>query len=169
MGGRSSSLSSISLLNALVAVVCVSVAVAGLQSPAVADPVAAATSSPAQADGTERPDAVSAMVTARAMGDRVEDTSQRDEFTRVYANPDGTWTSETASEPESVQDEQGVWHEVDTTLVQTDGGWAPAYAPTEVVFSDGGDRTFASLSENGEVVDWRWPGDLPTPTVEGDT
>jgi RHS repeat-associated protein len=156
-------------LTALVAVISISVAVAGLQSPAVADPVTAPVSSPVETDATERPDSVSAMVTARAVRHRVEDTSQRDEFTRVYANPDGTWTSETASEPESVQDEGGVWHEVDTTLVQTDAGWAPTYAPTEMVLSDGGNNTFASLTENGRVVDWRWPSDLPAPAVEGDT
>lgn len=117
----------------------------------------------------ERPDAVSAMVTARATGKKVEDLSQRDELTRVFANPDGTWSSETASEPERVQDEAGVWHDIDTTLVPRDGGVAPAHAATDVVFSGGGDHVFASMTTKGQKLDWRWPTALPKPTIEGAT
>lgn len=91
-----------------------------------------------------RPDAVSAMVTTRAGGQRVEDLSRRDETTQVFANPDGTWTAESASEPVRVEDDEGGWHDVDTTLVERDGGLAPRFADTNVVLSDGGDETFAS-------------------------
>lgn len=70
-------------------------------------------------------DRVAAMVTARATGERVEDLSQRDETTRVFANPDGTWTSQVASEPLPAQDETGAWHRIDHTLVEVEGGWAP--------------------------------------------
>src|SRR5215213_1879062 len=38
----------------------------------------------------DRPDGVSAAVTARAVGKRVEDLSKRTETTRTFANPDGT-------------------------------------------------------------------------------
>lgn len=117
----------------------------------------------------ERPDAVSAMVTARSSGKRVEDLSQRDELTRVFANPDGTWSSETASEPERVQDEDGVWHDIDTTLVPRDGGVAPAHAATDLVFSGGGDHVFATMTTKGQKVDWRWPTALPKPTLDGAT
>ncbi len=109
------------------------------------------------------------MVTARATGERVEDLSQRTEESRVYAQPNGTWTSETAPEPVQVQDEAGVWHDIDTTLVERDGGLAPRYAVTDIVFSDGGDRTFAAISEAGKDLGWKWPDILPEPVVEGDT
>lgn len=116
-----------------------------------------------------RPDGVSAMVTARAQGSRVEDLSQRSEFGQVFANPDGTWTSELESDPVRVRDERGVWHGVDTTLVERDGGLAPRYAVADVRLSAGGDRTFASVSEEGRELEWRWPTDLPAPVVAGDT
>jgi RHS repeat-associated protein len=117
---------------------------------------------------------VSASLTARVTGHRVEDLSQRTEFTRVYANPEGTWTSETASEPESVQDDQGGWHAIDTTLVPREGGFAPVYGVSDVVLSDGGDKTLVSMSVPTDAggtkqLDWRWPTTLPVPSVEGNT
>lgn len=116
-----------------------------------------------------RPDAVSASVSARATGHRVEDLSQRTETSSVFANPDGTWTAETAPEPVQVQDEQGAWHRVDTTLVQREGGLAPAYAAADVVFSGGGDRALATIREGGKDLAWQWPGVLPEPVIEGST
>ncbi|MBO9520553.1 MAG: hypothetical protein J7518_03365 [Nocardioidaceae bacterium] len=133
---------------------------------ASAVPVAAVEKSP---EPLVRPDAVSAMVTARASGRRVEDLSQRSETGRVFANPEGMWTAEEASEPERVQDDAGEWHEVDTTLVERDGALEPRYAASDLRLSDGGDKTFAALSEDGTDLAWRWPSDLPAPKVEGDT
>jgi RHS repeat-associated protein len=143
-------------------------------SPVAAPAVAASTTSP---DVVSRPDSVSAALAARVTGHRVEDLSQRDEFTRVYANPDGTWSSETAAEPESVQDSEGQWHAIDTTLVPRDDGLAPAYAASDLVFSDGGDQTLVSMTVptgptdagGSRKLDWRWPTTLPTPVVEGNT
>ncbi|MGN6132263.1 MAG: DNRLRE domain-containing protein, partial [Nocardioidaceae bacterium] len=109
------------------------------------------------------------MSTARVMGHRVEDLSQRTETVRVYANPDGTWTSETASEPESVRDAAGTWHDIDTTLVPVEGGLAPRYAASDLRLSDGGDQAFATVSEGGRKLSWRWASALPTPTVSGST
>ena len=40
---------------------------------------------------------MSAQVTARVSGHRVEDLSQRTETTQVVANPDGTWTEQLQS------------------------------------------------------------------------
>src|SRR4051794_3567243 len=54
------------------------------------DDVAAATvpaSVPATMDVTSRPDLMSAMVAARALGHRVEITGQDTEFTTTWANP----------------------------------------------------------------------------------
>jgi len=146
--------------------------VPGVTPTAVAAPVvpttAAATTS-AATDPGQRPDATSAMVAARASGVRVEDLSQRTETTQVFANPDGTWTSDTADAPVRVQDAKGDWHDIDTSLVNTDGGLAPKYAATDVVLSDGGDKTFAAMTEDGKQLDWRWPSVLPKPTVDRDT
>lgn len=41
------------------------------------------------------------MVSARVLEHRVADESQTSETTRVYANPDGSWTTEEASGPSS--------------------------------------------------------------------
>lgn len=120
--------------------------------------------------GVSRPDPVSAMVTARSTGEPVEDLSQRTEFSSVYANPDGTWSSETASSPSSVRDEEGNWHEVDYTLVPVEGGIAPKYSPVDVVFSDGGDATFAEVVDRrGKQLEWRWTQQLPEPVLEANT
>jgi len=109
------------------------------------------------------------MVTARASGKRVEDESQRTEFTRVYANPDGTWTNETASGPESVRDETGVWQDIDTTLVERDGVLVPRAVGTNLELSEGGDRVFASMSREGHDLGWRWDAPLPEPVIDGST
>lgn len=64
----------------------------------VAFPAVADEKKPEAAAGvvTSRPDAVSAQVSARASGQRVEDLSQRSSRAQVFANPDGTWTSESS-------------------------------------------------------------------------
>lgn len=142
---------------------------------AAASPSAAASTTPsstttttASDDDTVRPDPVSAMATARLSGRRVEDESQRDEYSRVYANPDGTWSSDTASSPTSVRDGEGEWVDVDYSLLPVEGGLAPRYSPVDVTFSDGGDATFASvIDEHGKEMAWRWPATLPTPVVDG--
>ena len=110
------------------------------------------------------------MQTAQAADSRVEDLSQRGPSTRVYANPDGSWTAEETSQPEFVQDlATGEWTPIDTALVEVEGGFAPANAASDVVFSDGGDRLFAELSEAGKDLGWKWIGVLPAPMIEGST
>ncbi|MCX6398301.1 MAG: DNRLRE domain-containing protein [Propionibacteriales bacterium] len=112
---------------------------------------------------------------ASANGSRVEDLSQRTEDTRVFAEADGTWTSEVASGPERVKDSAGDWHDIDTTLVARDGAIAPKWSTTDVEFSDGGDTALATLtvpawrSTNGRDLQWRWATDLPEPVLDGPT
>ena len=144
--------------------------VASAEPPAAPSSAAASSASaPSEKGDLSRPDQVSAAVTARASGKRVEDESQRTEFTRVYANPDGTWTNETAAGPVSARDEAGVWQDIDTTLVERDGALVPRVAATELKLSDGGDRVFASMSRDGHDLGWRWDAPLPEPVVEGAT
>ncbi len=123
---------------------------------------------PAQ-DDTERPDSVSAMVTARVSGHRVEDLSQRSEDTQVFANPDGTWTAENSLGPERVHNDDGSWSDIDTTLEPVAGGFAPKHAASDLVLSDGGDTTFAAMAEDGKDLSWKWPTALPAPEIDGNT
>jgi large repetitive protein len=135
-----------------------------------------------------RPDTVSAVATARASGVKVEDVSQRTTSERVFANPDGTWSSQTFSgdvlvhdgDPETDPgvDGTGAWHVADPTLVRDDatGGWRPKHANIDVVFSAGGDGTFARLDVSGRELGFGFGGDgtglttvsLPSPVVADD-
>lgn len=150
--------------------------IAGLMIPTAgvsvaASPRAMTAGAVSEADSAKtRDDSVSAMLTAQGTGDRVEDLSQRSETTQVFANPDGTWTSEVATDPVRMRDDEGRWHDIDTTLTQgEDGSWGPRWAPTDVRLSDGGGRVFAQLTHTGHEVTFKWDETLPVPVVEGDT
>lgn len=106
---------------------------------------------------------------ARLQGTRIEDLTQRDEQSKVFANPDGTWTAEVSSEPERVLGEDNQWHGVDTRLVEQSDGFSPAFTPTDLTLSNGGTQTFATLTARGRKLEWRWPSKLPTPNIVGDT
>ncbi|WP_448721330.1 LamG-like jellyroll fold domain-containing protein [Microbacterium natoriense] len=89
---------------------------------------------------------------------------------QTSALPDGTMQLEVSSVPVRVE-QDGAWVPVDTTLV-TDEGWlAPAASAAPVRFSAGGSDQLAQVqTESGEWVTETWPyGNLPAPTVEGDT
>ncbi len=121
--------------------------------------------------GLERPDPVSAMVTAQSSDAPVEDLSQRTSDTQVFANPDGSWSTEIASGPVRVQREDGSWADLDTGLAQSrDGSWSPRVSLVEVEFSNGGQDPFAELTaRDGSSVRLRWPQALPAPVVAGST
>lgn len=120
-----------------------------------------------------RPDAVSAMLTPRASGKRVENLAARTESSQTFAEPTGVWTLESATGPERVRDATGVWHDLDLTLIKgKDGKLRPRYAAAEVVFSGGGDRVLATVREGKRSFSWRLPagmGVLPAPVVTGGT
>lgn len=120
-------------------------------------------------DGTaDRPDLVSAAITAQALDEPVEDLSGRDETNRVVVNPDGSVTEELYGAPMWVQDAEGTWVDVDYTLVpRPEGGFVPKAASTDLVI-DGGTREFARLVlPDGSATVWSWPQVLPVPTVDG--
>lgn len=124
-------------------------------------------------DGTpDRPDLVSAGVTARVLGVAVEDLSQRTELVRVLVNPDGTLEQEAHSAPVWVRTAEGKWVDVDYTLVpaQSAGGFVPKASPSSVVIDAGGVKEFARmvLPGGGSTV-WSWPVALPEPVLEGPT
>jgi len=117
----------------------------------------------------EAPDAHAAMTAARASGLRYEDLSQRSETSQVFAEPNGTWTAETTTEPVRAKGEDGQWRDIDLALKRVEGGYAPSNAVSDLLLSDGGDLTFATMNLDGRSLGWKWTSPLPTPTVEGKT
>lgn len=98
----------------------------------------------------DRPDLVSAGVTARVLNVAVEDLSQRSETVRVLINPDGTSVQEAHAAPVWVKDAEGKWRDVDYTLVERKGGgFAPKASPSTVVIDGGGSKEFARLDLPG--------------------
>ncbi|MER6366482.1 ricin-type beta-trefoil lectin domain protein [Kitasatospora sp. NPDC001527] len=89
------------------------------------------------APSTEAPDEASALLAARLQGRRIEVTNARTEFVTLWANPEGTLTSERSVGP--IRMKVGdAWVPVDTTLVQTpDGKVAPKAHPEGLVFQGG--------------------------------
>lgn len=156
----------VGVLRGLVGSVGIALVVAGMSptGPASAQPVAPTENSELI---TERSDATTAAETARAQGHRVEDLSQRTESMQVFANPDGSWTSEQTSSPVRAKNRDGEWADIDLNLEKVDGGYAPANALGGLVVSDGGDKTFAELAVEGRDLGWQWPTALPEPRIEG--
>ncbi|WP_162257525.1 DNRLRE domain-containing protein [Phycicoccus sp. Soil802] len=98
----------------------------------VVEPAAAAsTVTKAKAEKvTSRPDEVSARVTARAQGTRVEVESLRDERSTTWANPNGTMTTQAHAGQIRFKDTKGQWRDVDLTLeAAADGTVAPKGHP----------------------------------------
>ncbi|MBO1414659.1 ricin-type beta-trefoil lectin domain protein [Streptomyces sp. FH025] len=119
-------------------------------APAVAAPTPP---TPPVAPSTEAPDEASALLSARLQKRRIEVTGARTEFTTLWANPDGTLTSDRSTGPIRMKVGEA-WVPVDTTLVQTpDGKVAPKAHPGGVVF-EGGDA--------GVTVGDSLPGTTPT-------
>ncbi|MFC4585792.1 LamG-like jellyroll fold domain-containing protein [Sphaerisporangium corydalis] len=106
---------------------------------------------------------------ARDSGRRVEVMALRTENRQVFANPDGSRTSETAALPERVRRGTG-WADVDTTLrFAADGTVQPVATVLDLAFSGGGTAPLATIGDQGRSVAMTWPGALPKPVLEGDT
>ncbi|WP_456698249.1 DNRLRE domain-containing protein [Aeromicrobium sp. P5_D10] len=116
----------------------------------------------------DRPDGVAAAITARLSKKRVEDLSKRTETSQTFVNPDGTLTDQQYAGPVRVQDEEGVWEDVDYTLVkQTDGSYAPRVSPVDVRIDGGSAKEAARVTfDDGQSLAVTWPQDLPEPTIE---
>ncbi len=102
---------------------------------------------PKQEVVTERPDMVSAGLSARLQNSRVEITSERTEESTTWANPDGTITTEINSGPIRVRRGEG-WTRVDTTLVQAGNRLVPKAADADIDFSADGSGAFASIADD---------------------
>ncbi len=118
-----------------------------------------------------RPDRVSAMSTAQAQNSRVEDLSARTESSSSFANPDGSWTTETFAGPTQTKDDKGELAPLDSDLVREEGKVKPGASEEDVTFSDGGDKTVGTLrSDKDKSVGIKIDDEnLPKPTVKDST
>ena len=169
-------------MQALIAVLCLSVLVVGLEArPAAAAPAQPAAGTAQGAPSTQplsRPDLMSAAVTARAAGRRVEVLGADDAFSTTYANPDGTLSTESHAAPIRFKDSHGHWQPVDLTLQQNpDGSVSPKGHPLGLRLAGAGSARDADGSVDvatagegsGRQVALAWPGKLPQPMLHGST
>ena len=144
-------------------------AVASVKSTVKAADNDVAKADDSDADGDlDRPDGVSASITARLAKMPVEDLSKRTETNRTMVNPDGTLTDEVFGTAVRVR-RGDVWVDVDYDLVERDGGsFAPKAASQDVVVGGGGSNEAARIAfDDGASLAVEWPGDLPVPSIQG--
>ena len=130
-----------------------------------------------------RPDLLSARVAARAQGSRVEVESQRSATSTTWVNPDGTLTTDQYGGPIRFRDAQGVWQDVDLTLVErADGTVAPKGHPGGLVLAGASKSASGAAGTTPETdaavtnevkgageVTLAWPGKLGRPVLSGTT
>ncbi|MEV8373735.1 RHS repeat-associated core domain-containing protein [Kribbella sp. NPDC056861] len=119
-----------------------------------------------------RPDVISAAVTARSQGSRVEVESLRTETSTTWSNPDGTMTTDAHAVPIRFKTAKGSWQAIDLTLQKAaDGTVAPRGHQHAVRLGKRNAATgqvFASASSGtGRQVEWISPWKLPEPTLNG--
>ncbi|WP_238161880.1 RHS repeat-associated core domain-containing protein [Kribbella antibiotica] len=151
----------------MAAVTAFALLITGLEaSQAVAAP--AADPVPPVAKVASRPDIVSAALTARSQGSRVEVESMRSETDSTWANPDGTMTTEAHAVPVRFKTKAGQWRSIDLNLAKAaDGTVAPKGHKLGLRL---GKRTAASggvVAAAGGTVEWLAPFRLPEPTING--
>ncbi|WP_027344948.1 FG-GAP repeat domain-containing protein [Hamadaea tsunoensis] len=141
------------------------VAAAGIV--ALAPPASAAARCPHPV--TSAADRRTALASARSCGHRVQAADQTDEQSQTYANPDGSYTVETAATPQRVRQADGSWAAIDTALRPVGGRIAPRVVTEKVSFSGGGTGPLAAVDTKAGRFALGWPGVLPVPSIEGDT
>ena len=146
------------------------VTIAASPPAAAGIPAGAARVQPVEARGSDIPRAEAvARSAARASRQPVEVTAERTETREVYANPNGTFTSQTHAIPVRVR-RGGSWADVDATLrLRADGSVAPVATVLGMVFSGGGSGPLATVSQDGGSVAMSWPFALPRPQLDGAT
>lgn len=165
------------LLSAVAMLSTSALLVSGFAVPAVADEERQDTAQTVE-DVTERPDGVSAQITAKATGHRVEDLSLRTATEQVFANPDGTWTSETSSAAR-FKEEDGRFVPIDTDGELTDTKSPVVGDGTELTIADGNETVGdgptqdsvvlaeleATAEHEGSTLQLGWEGELPSPQI----
>ncbi|WP_146173728.1 LamG-like jellyroll fold domain-containing protein [Saccharothrix carnea] len=115
----------------------------------------------------QAPDESAAAVAAARQGTRVEVVDQRTATSTVYAEPDGTRTTELAATPMRFQREQA-WVPLDRTLaVRADGSVASKAVAEDVVLSGGGSKPLITIVAGANELALYWPTALPEPVLSG--
>jgi RHS repeat-associated protein len=127
-----------------------------------------AASSSSSPDVTSRPDKVSARLTAKLEGHRVQITDFDATASTTYANPDGSFTTEVSSVPIRTHRATGLVP-IDTHLVAAGSSWQPAAADGDVSISGGGSGDIASATSGSARVGIGFGASLPKPGISGDT
>ncbi|MFG2294988.1 FG-GAP-like repeat-containing protein [Streptomyces sp. NPDC048603] len=161
----------LTLATALVATLVGALPAAAAGAPALTSAVQAAKDAKADQENMSPEAKASAKAEAEAKrtGKRVEVPSLRSETEEVWANPDGSFTSEQSLVPTRVR-RGGAYVPVDTGLVkQKDGRIAPKATVAGLSFSGGGKAPLVTMRKDGRDITLSWPKPLPTPTVEGNS
>ncbi|MFC4337606.1 LamG-like jellyroll fold domain-containing protein [Salininema proteolyticum] len=133
-----------------------------------ASPPSAQAEEAGQSDGAAQT-AAAAREEAVSSGQPVEVLSERSERRDVVANPDGTFTASEHAAPVRAR-VGGEWRPIDTTLsVDSGNGIRPASTTLPIAFSEGGSDPLVTVRKSGSTFELDWEGDLPEPTVEGDS
>ncbi|MEU4607481.1 hypothetical protein AB0F43_31230 [Kribbella sp. NPDC023972] len=146
----------------------------GLEVRQLAEAAQTAVPKPQVAKVASRPDLVSAVVTARSQGSKVEVESMRSQTSTTWANPDGTMTTEAHAAPIRFKTPSGAWQSVDLVLAKAaDGTVAPKGHPLGLQLGKpssavGGVFAFVGAG-SGRQVEWLAPWKLPDPTISGTT
>ncbi len=121
---------------------------------------------------------------AASSGRPVEILGDRTAWAQVFAEPQGGFGAEESLVPQRVQEPDGSWEPVDTTLAVTGNGLvAPKATLAGLTLSGGGaggrgaragdvsgDSLLYSLTSGSETLSFYWPyGQLPVPVLNGPT
>ncbi|MEU4769779.1 LamG-like jellyroll fold domain-containing protein [Actinosynnema sp. NPDC023794] len=135
----------------------------------MAQPLSAQLAAEGPAAPQHTPTEATALTEAQRTGQPVAVVEEYTETSEVLANPDGTFTLRTHTQPVRVKRE-GEWRGVDTTLTRTsDGGLVPVASPAGVTFSGGGTAPLVTMRDGDKKFSLSWPSPLPEPVVDGST
>jgi RHS repeat-associated protein len=154
------------------AVVSLALLATALEARQPAEAAPAADPQPAAQKVGSRPDVISASVTARSQGSRVEVESMRTETSTTWSNPDGTMTTDAHAAPIRFKTAKGAWQSIDLTLQKNlDGTVAPRGHEHGLRLGKRNataGQVFASATSGaGRQVEWLAPWKLPEPTLDG--
>ncbi|GAA3506593.1 hypothetical protein GCM10019016_137080 [Streptomyces prasinosporus] len=143
----------------------------GTMVPVVGVGAVPALAAQSAASAADRASEAGASALAAATGERVVIESATTESSRVFANPDGTFTQETNAAPVRAKKHDGSWASIDTTLVrEADGAVRAKNATAALTFSGGGSgSSLVKLEDDGHELRLGWPTALPEPRLEGST
>ncbi|WP_371099955.1 LamG-like jellyroll fold domain-containing protein [Streptomyces sp. PU_AKi4] len=93
------------------------------------------------------------------------------ESSKVFANPDGTFTQEMNAAPVRAQKDDGTWAPIDSTLVREIDGSVRARNTTAALTLSGGGSgdKLVTLEDDGHKLQLGWPTALPEPRLDGST